>query len=107
MGFTLVPSAKFSETVTVLVSQESGAKKEESFTAIFERAPESEREELVQLKNTELVRRKLVGWKMKDEHKNEVPFTEENLEAFLQLTGAVRETAIAFWKGNTGAREKN
>jgi hypothetical protein len=107
MGFSLAPSQTFQQSVAVNVKQENGSWKEESFIGIFERSPETEREALLELKHVELVRRKLVGWKMKDLAGDDVPFTPENLEGFLLLTGAVRETVLAYWKANTGAREKN
>ncbi|KQM78914.1 hypothetical protein [Xylophilus sp. Leaf220] len=105
--FNLSQTETFEETVTVSVKQKNGSWKQESFTGEFKRAEEDEREALLQLKHVDLVRDRLVGWKMKDEQKNDVPFTPENLDAFCKLTGAVRETVIAFWRANTGAREKN
>ncbi|SFB96728.1 hypothetical protein SAMN05216344_106126 [Polaromonas sp. OV174] len=105
--FNLAPTQTFKETVTVSVKQENGSWKEESFTAVFDRASEDDREELLALKHVELVRRKLVGWQMKDAQGQDVPFTPENLEGLLKLTGAVRETVMSFWRANTGSREKN
>ncbi|WP_295852044.1 hypothetical protein [uncultured Xylophilus sp.] len=107
MAFNLAPTETFEETVTVNVKQKGGAWKQESFIGEFKRAEESDRERLLEMKHVDLVRDRLVGWKMKDDQRNEVPFTPENLEALLSMTGAVREAAIAFWKANTGAKEKN
>lgn len=105
--FTLAPTPTFKATVTVNVATATGAWKQESFVGEFVRTDEDQREELLKLKNIELVRKVLVGWSMKDEQRNEVPFCEENFEAFLRLTGAVREAVIAYWNHNVGAREKN
>lgn len=107
MGFSLARSQNFQSTVTVNVKQENGAWKLETFQAIFERVEEQDREDRLLDKHTDLVRRQLVGWKMKDNDGQDVPFTPENLDAFLKLTGAVRETVIQFWKDNIGAKEKN
>lgn len=105
--FRLVPDETFQTPVTVSVAQVNGSWKQESFIATFQRADETEREALLEMKNTDLVRDRLRGWKMKDEAGDDVPFNDANLEAFLKLTGAVREATIAFWRANTGAREKN
>ena len=108
MGFKLTPSETFMETVTVNVKQDNGSWRTESFQGIFERATEEEREELGKAKFVDLLRKKMVGWKMKDhDTKEDVPFTPENFEAFLKLHGAVREAAQAFWTANAGAKEKN
>ena len=105
--FRLTPDENFKKTVTVKVIQANGSSKEESFTGIFKRATEAEREALLELKHRDLVRDRMVGWQMKDETGADVPFNDENFEALLQLSGAVREATIAFWEANVGAREKN
>ena len=107
MAFNLTPTETFKETVTVNVKQANGSWKQETFIGEFKRASEEDRKGLAALSDVDLVRDRLVGWKMKDEQKNDVPFTTENLDAFCKLTGAGRETVIAFWRANTGAREKN
>lgn len=105
--FILTPTETFKATVKVQVATASGGWREESFVGIFLRSAEDEREELLALKNTELLRRKLTGWEMVDENRNPVEFNEQNFNAFLQLTGAVREAATTYWKHNVGAKEKN
>lgn len=105
--FILTPTDTFKSTVKVNVKTESGTWREESFTAIFQRTLDEDREELIQLKNVELLRRVLKGWEMVDQNRNPVPFTPENLESFLRLTGAVREAATQYWLDNTGAKQKN
>lgn len=105
--FVLAPTETFKAPVKVQVATASGAWREESFTGIFLRSKEEEREELLGLKNVELLRRKLKGWEMVDENRVPVEFNEQNFEAFLQLTGAVREAANVYWKHNVGAKEKN
>lgn len=107
MAFTLVPTEKFKATVTVNVTQANGGWKHESFIGEFLRTPEAQRQELMDLQNVDMVRRVLVGWTMRDESGADVPFTPENLNAFCQLTGAVRETVLAYWQHNVGAKAKN
>lgn len=105
--FKLTQTETFKATVKVNVALPSGGWREESFVGIFKRTPEARREELLALKNTELVREVLAGWEMVDESRVPVEFNDQNLEAFLQLTGAVRETVLVYWKHNVGAKEKN
>lgn len=105
--FILAPTETFKAPVKVNVATPGGAWREESFTGIFKRSDEDQREELIALKNTELLRRVLVGWGMVDENRVPVEFNEQNFEAFLKLTGAVRETAVVYWQHNVGAKQKN
>lgn len=105
--FILAPTETFKATVEVNVATPSGAWRKESFVGVFKRTYEDDREELLHLTNVELLRRVLVGWEMQDEARAPVEFTEPNLEAFLQLTGAVREAMLAYWTHNAGAKAKN
>lgn len=107
MSFTLEPTEKFKATVTVNVVKPGGGWKQDSFQGEFLRTSEDLREELLALPNVDLVRRVLVGWEMKDEAGNPVDFTPEHLTAFCRLTGAVRETTLAYWQHNVGAKVKN
>lgn len=105
--FILTPEETFKASVKVNVATKSGAWREESFIGEFKRTDEDEREELLALKNVDLVRRVLIGWDMKDGQGQPVPFDDSTLNAFCRLTGAVRETTLVYWKHNVGAKEKN
>ena len=105
--FNLTPTETFKAPVKVQVATKSGTWREESFNGIFLRTGEDDRERLLALKNVELLREVLKDWEMVDEERKPVPFTPETLEAFLKLTGAVREAAIAYWNHNVGAKQKN
>ncbi len=105
--FSLSPTDTFKATVKVNVATKSGAWREESFVAEFERTFEDEREHLLSLKNTELIGRVLIGWEMRDETGSPVPFTPENKASFMRLSGAVREATLAYWQHNAGAKQKN
>lgn len=105
--FILAPTETFKAIVKVNVATPSGAWREESFTGIFKRTHEDRREELIATKYTDLLREVLVGWEMVDDQRAPVDFNEQNFEAFLCLTGAVREAALTYWKHNVGAKEKN
>ena len=105
--FILAPTETFKAKVTVNVATQSGGWREESFTGIFKRTHEEDRERLLQLKNTELLREVMLGWEMVDEQRTPVDFSPETFESFLRLTGAVRETATTYWQHNVGAKAKN
>ncbi len=105
--FILSPTETFKATVKVNVATPSGSWREEGFVGVFKRTYEEQREELLRLTNVELLRRVMVGWEMQDEARAPVEFTEPNFDAFLRLTGAVRETMLAYWTHNAGAKEKN
>lgn len=108
MAFALRPTETFRQEVKVQVKTEKGTWREESFVGIFKRTLEEDRERRLKLGNVDLLREVMVGWEMKDlETREDVEFTEANFEAFLQLTGAVREAAIAYWNGNVGSKVKN
>jgi len=105
--FILAPTETFKATVEVNVATPSGGWRKESFVAVFKRTFEEDREELINLSNVELLRRVLTNWEMVDENRTPVQFNEQNLEAFLRLTGAVREAMLVYWQHNVGAKEKN
>ena len=107
MAFVLAQTEKFKSTVKVQTKQANGVWKEESFTAIFKRTGEDERERLAALKPAEMLREVLLGWgeDMLNEHREPVPFTSENLDLFLNFTGAVRETHAQYWVDNTGSKD--
>lgn len=108
MAFSLTPSETFKQEVKAQVKTESGAWREESFIGIFKRTHEDERERRLKLNNVELLREVMVGWDMKDLATREVvEFSEANFDAFLRLTGPVREACIAYWNGNVGSKTKN
>lgn len=105
--FILAPTETFKAKVTVNVATQAGSWREESFTGIFKRTYEEDRKRLIELSNVELVREVMVGWEMVDESRAPVEFNEQNFQAFLRLSGAVREATIAYWQHNAGAKVKN
>ncbi|WOI43786.1 hypothetical protein [Acidovorax sp. BLS4] len=105
--FILTPTETFKATVKVNVATPSGAWREESFVGVFKRSDEEQREELLELKNTELLKRVMVGWEMVDEERKPVEFNDQNFGAFLRLIGACREAAKVYWQHNSGAKQKN
>lgn len=108
MAFALAQTETFKSTVKVNIRTKSGSWREETFTAIFKRTNETERERLLSLKGSDLLREVLLGWEgvtVSEEDKTPVPFTPENLEGFLLLTGAVREASTQYTIDNFNMKE--
>ncbi|WP_429949286.1 hypothetical protein ACQYWY_20365 [Comamonas sediminis] len=108
MAFALAQTETFKSTVKVNVKTKNGAWREETFTAIFKRTDEDGRERLLGLKNIELLREVMTGWEgmtVSEDDKTAVPFSPENFEAFLKLTGAVREAALQYINDNFNVKE--
>lgn len=108
MAFRLTQKPTFSTSVTVNVPNDKGGFDKNTFVAKFSRPTTEQLDELRRLSNEELVRRQLVDWELKDSDTNEaVPFTQDNLEALLQIAPSPMATAVAFWESVNGARSKN
>lgn len=108
MAFKQTTNPIFKTLVTVLVPNDKGGHDKSTFTAHFKRPTSAERTELIPLVHEDLVRKQLVGWDMKDEDtRQDVPFTDDTLDAVLQIWPTPLATAQAFWEGINGARAKN
>lgn len=105
--FALNQTATFKFPVRVNTPLESGGFREETFFAICERFTEDERDELINTKYVEVLRKKMKGWEMQDHNRETIPFTPENFEAFLKISAAIAATCQAYFKANMGAKEKN
>lgn len=98
---------KFKVLVQIPVPTEDGVVTEEA-TLIFRRAGTSAQSELLKQTTGDVVRAQLIGWEgVADESGNEVAFTPEHLEGFLQIPTAVQAAAVAFFETNNAAKEKN
>lgn len=104
--FTLVRKETFKETVKVQVKTDGGWR-EESFVGIFKRTAQSRQQELAEMPFNDVLDHVLVGWEMKDEQRQDVEFTPDNLAAFKEIPGAARSTVMAYTSANIGAKEKN
>ncbi len=108
MGFALAQSETFKSTVKVNIRTKNGTWREETFTAIFKRVDEEARERISGAKYSDILREVMIGWEgvtVSEEDKTPVPFTPENFEAFLMLSGAVREAANQFITDNFNMKE--
>lgn len=110
MAFKRTQNPTFTTVVTVNIANDRGGFDKSTFVAKFKRLSVDALDALRNegLSNEEAVRRVLVGWEMKDADTGEdVPFTQENLEAALQITPTPYATAQAFFECSHGARSKN
>lgn len=108
MAFALAQTETFRSTIKVNVRTSAGSWREETFTAIFQRRFEDDRERLAEMKNVALLREVMVGWEgmtVSEKDKTPVEFNPEHFEAFLQLTGAVREAATQYMFDNFNVKE--
>jgi hypothetical protein len=110
MSFKLTQKPTYSTLVTVMVANDKGGFDKSTFMAKFKRLTADELQALREegLTNEAVVRRVMVDWELKDSDTNEaVPFTDDNLNAALQITPTAYQTAQAFWECASGARSKN
>lgn len=110
MSFKMTQKPTFSTTVTVNVPNDKGGFDKNTFVAKFKRPTMDELQALRESasSNEDVVRRMLVDWDLKDGDTNEsVAFSQDNLEALLQISPTAFATAQAFWESVSGARSKN
>lgn len=109
MAFKRALSTTFTTQVEVKVPNNKGGFDKNTFDATFTRPTQEEYEaDTTTLKDKELVRKYLVGWKLVDEDtKQEVPFNEVELEALLTIDPTPAATALAFALAYRGIKAKN
>ena len=110
MAFKMTQKPTFTAVVTVNIPNDAGRFDKSTFVARFKRMTQAEVEgmRLEGLSNEEVARRTLVGWEMKDADTGEdVPFTQDNLEAALQIMPTPLAIAQAFFEAAMGGRTKN
>ena len=108
MAFKRAQKPTFTAPVVVNIPNDKGGFDKNTFVATFKRITDDERTELMGLTHTELVRRQLVDWDLRDEDtKEQVPFSTAELDAALQILPTPLACAMAFWESVNGARSKN
>lgn len=108
MAFKRSISPVFTLEATVNVANERGGFDKNTLMCTFKRATPDELKELRELPHADVVRRQLVNWDLVDKDtKENVPFSDEELEAVLSISSAPVGLAAAFWEGCAGARSKN
>jgi hypothetical protein len=109
MGLKLTQKPTFTATVEIDIANDKGGFERNVIKATFKRANTDEAKALAELElNADVIRAQLVGFSgLLDDNGSEVPFTEENVEALLQIPATLKPLATAFWNGNSGAKAKN
>ncbi|MBL8387011.1 MAG: hypothetical protein JNK17_02120 [Hydrogenophaga sp.] len=106
-SFKKAEAPRFAAKVEVPVPNERGGHDKQSFTAFFKRTSTDELRAIGEqgMTDADLIRDRLVGWEMKDAETNEdVPFTQETLEAVLQIQPCPKYIALAFWQHVSGGK---
>ncbi|MGB0747185.1 MAG: hypothetical protein ACPGO3_00420 [Magnetospiraceae bacterium] len=114
LKINLADERRFKAKVTVQTPQESGGKRECSFTAHFRVLTYSEQEEILERNpggaDFQILKTALVGWgdDLQDEEGQPIPFTDDTLRAILDIPYIRMAMYRAFIAGNTGTgRTKN
>lgn len=109
MAFKRKASETFSTKVEVNIPNNKGGFDTSTFDAVFKRPTTEEFEEdVIGLKDKDLCRKYMVGWKLVDEDtKEQVPFSAEELEGLLLIAPTPAATAAAFVMAYRGIKAKN
>lgn len=106
MAFNLNRKGTFKSDVQIPVPVEDGTVTE-TIKVEFKRLGTDELKKAQRGGDVQLLRHVVAGWDGVTNDGAAVPFTPENLEAFLQVPYAVRATALAYAQDIHGIREKN
>lgn len=94
--------------VTVFVPQHHGRVLKAQFSASFRYLPSEEFQELASQGDTVLLERVLVGWsQVKDEHGEDVPYSDEARERMLRITYVRKALVLAYGEFIQGRAAKN
>lgn len=110
MAVRFKSSANYWTTVNFQIRNEAGKLEAMSFDAQFKRMSSAELSDLTAAgeKDSVLLPRVLLGWKLKDMDTGEdVPFTEQTLAEFVQIPGAASVTMARFIATVIATREGN
>ncbi|SEN43300.1 hypothetical protein [Nitrosomonas marina] len=108
MAFKISKKPTFMARVEVDTPNHKGGHDRSTFMAEFARSNTEELLELNELKPSDLMRRKLVGWAdFLDDDNQPVEFNPDTLESLLAVPEALAALRIAFWKSVVKGREKN
>lgn len=108
MAFKIALNPTFKTQVDVHIKNDKGIFEKSTFTARFARTDVDEIEELRKLPQTDVMRKKLVGWEgLLAEDNAAVDYNESNLDIVLKIPEAVMGLSEAFWTSIYKQREKN
>lgn len=109
MALKINQSETFSWPVKVAIPKDGGGYETGSFDAVFKRLPRSESEALAtkvvngELDGLDAVRQILVGWSGVKDGADDVPFSETNREALLEINGVAVAIFRVFTDASAGA----
>lgn len=106
MAFNLNRKGTFKSEVSITVPVNDGTVTE-TIKVEFKRLGADELKKAQRGGDASLLRQVVAGWDGVTDDGTPVPFTPENLEAFLQVPTAVRATALTYAQDIHGVREKN
>jgi hypothetical protein len=108
MAFKLALKPTFKARVEVYTANQKGGHDKSTFMAEFLRTDMDELEELQNMPQPEVMRKKLAGWsELTDDEDNPVDYNQETLNALLKIPEALMGLRIAFWSSIHKSREKN
>lgn len=108
MAFKIALKPTFKTQVDVHIKNDKGIFEKSTFNAQFARTSVDEIEELKKLPQTEVIRKKLVGWDgLIGDENAVVEYSELNLDTVLTIPEAVLGLSEAFWSSIYKQREKN
>ena len=111
MALKLKQSDTFRWPVKVAIPKDGGGYETGTFDAEFKRLPRTESEGIAmkvmsgELTGVDAVRQILVGWRGVEVDGEEVPFSEANLEALLEINGVALAVFRTFSEANAGAAQ--
>lgn len=108
MAFKIAKTPTFTTKVDVYTPNNRGGHDYSTFDAEFLRCSIRELDELRELKQPDVMRRKLVGWKdFNDENNKPIDFSPENMEILIAIPEALSGLRQAFWESIVRGKEKN
>ncbi|SFM92923.1 hypothetical protein [Nitrosomonas communis] len=108
MAFKIALNPTFKTQVDVHIKNDKGIFQKSTFTVQFARTDMDEVEELRKLPQTDVIRKKLVGWEgLLAEDNAVVEYNETNLDIVLKIPEAVLGLSESFWSSIYKQREKN
>ena len=94
--------------VSISSPTDGGKWKDETYTGTFKKVGIKQIEELADKGDPQLIREVLEAWEdIKDEDGNEIPFSTEELDLFLDDVNFIKGTVQAIIEMQKGASEKN
>lgn len=111
--FKLNNSGTYTWPVIIKSAIDGGKYEEQSFNAVFRRISQTEIIEITgkieagQVNDLDIARLALAGWNGVFDGASEIPFSADNLEKLLDVTGCASAIVLAFLDSLNGAKRKN